>query len=156
MLVLVVLFVALLVFRALGAVGVSLFASWIDCTRYALAIMFLFTSTAHFSKMRHDFVRMMPKALPNPMAMVYFTGVCEILGAIGILVPRTCSFAGLCLCVFLMCVLPANTKAARESLTIGGRPATELWLRIPMQLLFLVLICWSTQPWHVFSGQLGS
>lgn len=153
MLVVSVLIVSLLVFRGLGALGISWFETWIAATRYALAVMFSFTATAHFTKMRHDFARMMPKALPNPMAMVYFTGVCEILGAIGILLPRTCSLAGLCLGVFLVCVLPANIKAAREGLTIGGRAATALWLRIPMQVLFIVLVFWSTQPWHLFSTE---
>ena len=151
MLVLIVLFVSLLIFHALGAVGISLFSTWMDCSRYALAVMFLFTSSAHFTKMRHDFARMMPKAIPNPMAMVYFTGVCEILGAIGVLVPRMRSLAGLCLCVFLLCVLPANIKEASERLTIGGRAATERWLRVPMQVLFLVLVFWSAQPWRLFA-----
>jgi uncharacterized membrane protein len=152
MLVLFVLVISLLVFRGIGALGVSVFATWVACTRYALAVMFLFTSTAHFNKMRHDLARMMPKVVSNPMAVVYFTGVCEILGAIGILTPRTRSLAGLCLVIFLLAILPANIKAARENLTIGGRTATALWLRIPMQILFLVLISWSTQPWALFSS----
>lgn len=152
MLVLFVLLISLLLFRGLGAIGVSLFGTWMASTRYALAVMFLFTSTAHFNKMRHDLVRMMPAIFRNPMPLVYFTGVCEILGALGILLPRTRSLAGFCLCLFLLTVLPANIKAARESLTIAGRRATALWLRIPMQLLFLVLIAWSTQPWRLFSN----
>jgi uncharacterized membrane protein len=152
MLVLFVLVISLLVFRGIGALGVSVFATWVACTRYALAVMFLFTSTAHFNKMRHDLARMMPKVVSNPMAVVYFTGVCEILGAIGILIPRTRSLAGLCLVIFLLAILPANIQAARENLTIGGRTATALWLRIPMQILFLVLISWSTQPWALFSS----
>jgi uncharacterized membrane protein len=150
MLVLLILFVSLLVFRGLGALGVSMFATWIDATPFALAVMFLFTSSAHFNKMRHDLARMMPRVFPNPMGMVYFTGVCEILGALGILVPRTRPLAGFCLCVFLLAILPANIKAARENLTIGGRVATALWLRVPMQLLFFVLIFWCTQPWRLF------
>jgi uncharacterized membrane protein len=152
MLVLLVLILCLLLFRGLGALGISTFDTWMASTRYALAVMFLFTSTAHFNKMRHDLARMMPAAFSNPMHLVYFTGVCEILGAIGILLPRARSLAGFCLCLFLVAVLPANIKAARESLTIGGRSATALWLRIPMQVLFLVLISWSTQPWRVFSS----
>jgi uncharacterized membrane protein len=150
MLAMFVLFASLLVFRGLGALGVSTFATWIASTRAALAVMFLFTSTAHFSKMRHDLARMMPAIFPNPMALVYFTGVCEIFGAIGILVPRTRVLAGFCLCVFLLAILPANIKAARDGLTIGGRAATILWLRIPMQILFLVLIFWCTQRWRLF------
>ena len=153
---LIVLFVSLLIFRAIGTLGISPFSSWIACTRFALAIMFLFTSSAHFTKMRHDLARMMPNIFPNPMAMVYFTGICEIFGAVGILVPRTRSLAGLCLCVFLLCILPANVKAAREGLAIGGRSATALWLRVPMQALFLVLTFWSTQPWLLFSHRLTS
>jgi uncharacterized membrane protein len=150
MLAMFVLFASLLVFRGLGALGVSTFATWMDSTRAALAVMFLFTSTAHFSKMRHDLARMMPAVFPNPMALVYFTGACEIFGAIGILVPRTRVLAGFCLCVFLLAILPANIKAARDGLTIGGRAATILWLRIPMQILFLVLIFWCTQRWRLF------
>jgi len=134
----------LLLFRSLGAVGVSTFHTWMDSRRCARAVMFLFTSATHFSKIRRELARMMASIFPNPMALVYFTGVCEIFGAIGILVPRTRSFAGLCLFVFLLAILPANVKAARERLTVGGRPATALWLRIPMQILFLVLIFWST------------
>ena len=32
---------------------------------------------------------MVPKAFPNPMAMLYFTGVCELAGAVGLLLPQT-------------------------------------------------------------------
>ena len=155
MLVLLVLFVSLLLFRGLGALGLPAFDTWITATRYALVVMFLFTSSAHFNKMRHDLARMMPSIVPNPMALVYFTGICEILGAIGILVPLTRSLAGLCLCLFLLAVFPANIKAARESLTVGGRRATELWLRLPMQVLFLALIIWTTQPWRLFRSFLS-
>jgi len=150
MLVLLVLVIALLVFRGLGALGLSTFDTWMASTRFALSAMFLFTSTAHFNKVRHDLVRMMPAVFPNPMPLVYLTGVCEILGAIGILLPQTRPLAGFCLLVFLLAILPANIKAARERVTIAGRPATALWLRIPMQILFLVLISWSTQPWRLW------
>lgn len=150
MIVLVVLFGSLLLFRGLGALGISIFDSWPASTRYALAVMFPFTSSAHFNKFRHDLARMMPRVFPNPMGMVYFTGICEILGAIGILVPQTRSLAGLCLVVFLLAVLPANVKAAREGVIIAGKQATPLWLRIPMQILFLVLLSWSTEPWRLW------
>jgi uncharacterized membrane protein len=148
--VLIVLIASLVTFRALGALGISIFATWMDSTRFALAVMFLFTSSAHFTKMRHDLARMMPAVFPNPMGLVYFTGVCEILGAVGILVPRTRSLAGFCLCLFLLAILPANIKATRDRLTIAGHAATALWLRIPMQVLFLVLIFWCTQPLRLF------
>ena len=54
MLVLIVLLAAWLVFRGVGAAGVHALASWQDCARYALVVMFVFTATAHFNKMKHD------------------------------------------------------------------------------------------------------
>jgi len=151
--VLLVLFISLLFFRGLGALGVSVFNDWMAATRFALATMFLFTSVGHFNKLRHDLARMMPSIFPNPMALVYFTGVCEIVGAIGMLLPQTRSLAGLCLFVLLLAILPANIKAARDGVTLAGRPATVLWLRIPAQILFLVLVSWSTQPWRLWPLQ---
>jgi uncharacterized membrane protein len=150
MVVLFVLFGSLLLFRALGALGVSTFDTWPASTRFALSVMFLFTSAAHFNKFRHDLARMMPAIFPRPMALVYFAGICEILGAIGILVPQTRSLAGLCLIVFLLAILPANVKAAREHVFIAGRPATSLRARIPMQFLFIALLCWTTEPWRLW------
>jgi uncharacterized membrane protein len=44
---------------------------------------------AHFNSMRTDLVAMVPPSIPNPELMVTFTGFCEVLGAIGLLVPRT-------------------------------------------------------------------
>ncbi len=150
MIVLFVLFGSLLFFRALGALGISIFDSWPGSTRCALAAMFLFTSSTHFNRFRHDLARMMPSIFPRPMGLVYFTGICEILGAIGILVPRTRSVAGLCLVVFLLAILPANIKAAREHVFIASRPATPLWSRIPMQILLIALLCWTTEPWRLW------
>jgi uncharacterized membrane protein len=76
------------------------------------------------------------------MAMVYFTGVCEIAGAIGLLVPRTRTLAGICLIVFLIAVFPANAKAAREHLPVAGKPATPLVFRFPLQIVFIGLVWW--------------
>jgi uncharacterized membrane protein len=89
--------------------------------------MFLFTAVAHFNEMRHDMVKMVPPWVPAPEAVVAITGVLEILGAIGL---------------FLVAVFPANVHAAMNEVQFGGRPATALWLRAPMQLLFIGLLWW--------------
>ena len=90
-------------------------------------------------------MRMTPFWVPIPKAAVTFTGSCEILGAVGILVPNVQSFAGLALIVLFICLLPANVHAARAGLTLRGKPVTPLWLRVPMQLVFIGLTWWSTQ-----------
>jgi uncharacterized membrane protein len=147
MIVLFVLPGSLLFFRALAALGASTFDSWLASTRFALAVMFLFTSSAISTNSATTWRAWMPAIFPHPMALVYFTGICEILGATGILVLQTRFLAGLCLVVFLRAILPANIRAARQHVTIAGKPATPVWFRIPMQILFIAVRCWTTEPW---------
>jgi hypothetical protein len=63
---LIVLFGSLLIYRALGAVGVAALSAWIDYASYALATMFLLTSVSHFAPLRRDLVAMVPPGWPRP------------------------------------------------------------------------------------------
>ena len=106
--------------------------------------MFLFTASAHFTSMRETLVRMVPKSVPYPRQMVLFTGICEIFGAIGMLIPVLQRAAGIGLILLMLAVLPANIRAARSAVTLGGQPATSLWLRVPMQVFFIGATVWAT------------
>lgn len=75
--------------------------------------------------------------------MVTFTGICEILGAIGLLVPRTRRLAAVALILLLLAVLPANVHAAQAGVTLGGTPATPVVPRVTLQALFIALLWWS-------------
>ena len=143
MIVLAILVGATLLARLLGVGGIEALDSWPAATRVGLAAMFLFTALAHFNSMRHDLARMLPPAVPQPLAVIYVTGLCEILGAIGLLLPITRTYAAAALIVFLIAVLPANIHAARAGVTLRNQPATPLIVRIPMQLLFIALTWWS-------------
>jgi len=72
--------------------------------------------------------------------MVTTTGVLEILGGVGLLIPLTAHAAAICLAILLVALFPANVRAAREGLTILGRPAMRLPLRRAMQLLFVAAL----------------
>ncbi len=63
----------------------------------------------HTLTTRPDLVRMVPSSIPNPELMVTVTGICEILRAIGLLVPRTRRVAAVALILFLVAVLPAKS-----------------------------------------------
>ena len=143
MAVLIVLVLVTLLARLAGQFGVAFLKGWAAATRLGLAAMFCFTAAAHFNSMRPDLIRMMPPGIPNPELMVTFTGICEILGAIGLLVPRTRRVAGVALILFLMAVLPANIHAARAGLTLAGSPVTPVVPRVAMQILFIALVWWS-------------
>ena len=140
MLVLIVLLVSWIAFRGMGAAGVHALSSWRDSARYALAVMFIFTATAHFNKMKHDLARMIPPFFPCPLLSVYVTGVLEVLGALGLMLPQHRRLAGICLIALLIGMFVANVNAAQS-----GKPATPLWLRAPMQVLFIALLWWSTR-----------
>lgn len=110
---------------------------WWHALRVALAVMFLFTASAHWGRRRPDLVRMVPPVVPWPDVMVSLTGVLEIIGAVGLLMPPVAPHAALGLTVMLIGIFPANVRAARQHLTIGGRPATPLALRAAIQIIFL-------------------
>ena len=136
----IVLVIATLLLKGIGVAGVELFNSWTWCLRGGLALMFLFTAAAHWGKQRNDLVAMVPSAFPHPGLIVSATGVLEILGAVGLLIPATAPVAAACLAMLLIALFPANIRAARDGLTIGGRPATALPLRTLLQLLFLAAV----------------
>jgi uncharacterized membrane protein len=140
---LIVLVAATLLARLAGRAGVRPLQQWAAATRLGLAVMLAFTASAHFNSMRADLVRMVPPAIPNPELMVTFTGVCEVLGAIGLLIPRTRRAAAVALILFLIAVLPANIHAARSALTLNGAPVTPLWPRVVLQIVFIWLVWWS-------------
>jgi uncharacterized membrane protein len=143
--VLVVLLVSWLVFRGMGVLGVSAWGTWQASADYALAVMFVMTGSAHFTKMKHDMQRMVPRVFPRPLGIVYATGMLEFLGAAGLLLPKVRSWAGMCPIVLLVAMFPANVRAARERLSLRGKPATALWLRAPMQVFFIGLIGWASR-----------
>ena len=145
MLVLIVLLAAWLVFRAIGSAGVHVLASWQHSALYALAVMFVFTATAHFNKMKHDLAQMIPSSFPQPLLIVYITGVLELLGAAGLMLPPFRRLAGICLIALLVGMFIANVNAAQRGVTLRGKPPTPLWLRAPMQILFIALLWWTTR-----------
>jgi uncharacterized membrane protein len=145
MVVLIVLLVSWLAFRGLGAAGVHALASWQDSARFALVVMLVFTATAHFNKIKHDLARMIPPFFPRPLLIVYVTGILEILGAVGLMLTPVRRLAGACLIGLLVGMFIANVNAAQKGITLRGQPATPLWLRAPMQVLFIALLWWSTR-----------
>ncbi|GGS34233.1 MULTISPECIES: DoxX family protein [Actinokineospora] len=121
--------------RLAGLVGVDWLDSWPHAARLGLAAMFLLTASAHFTEPRRThLIAMVPPALPNPAALVTLTGVLEIAGAIGLLVPSTAKIAAACLAALLVAMFPANIRAARAG---GGIKTMPLPLRALVQLAFI-------------------
>ena len=141
---LLVLVAATLLARAIGQFAAGSRPEWAAATRVGLAVMFCFTAAAHFNSMRADMIAMVPPSVPNPELMVTFTGICEILGAIGLLLPLTRRLAAVALIVMLMAILPANIHAARAGVALRGAPPTPVFPRVALQGLFIGLLWWSS------------
>jgi uncharacterized membrane protein len=133
----VVLIAGWLLLRGAGLAGVDTLDSWQPALRGALALMFAFTATAHFGSRRRDLIAMVPAAFPAPGLLVTATGLLELAGAAGLLVPATAQFAAVGLALLLLALFPANVRAAGAGITIGGRPATPLGPRTVLQVMFL-------------------
>ena len=140
---LIVLVVVTLMARSAGQFGLAPFRDWTAAVRIGLAVMFCFTATAHFNNMRPEMVAMVPPFVPNAALMVTVTGICEVLGAVGLLIPRTQRLAAVALIALMVAVLPANIYAAQAGVTFRGSPATPLIPRVALQLLFIGLLWWA-------------
>lgn len=140
---LIVLFMAAVLFLLAGQLGLLWFQPWTHALRGALACMLLVTSSAHWGKRRRDLIAMVPRALPNPGMIVTIAGLLEIAGAVGLILHATHRVAGLSLALLFILMFPANVRAAREHLTIGGRPVLGVLARGVIQIVFIAaaLLC---------------
>lgn len=117
----------------------------ITVLRVTLAVIFVAMGALHFvPNVARGMAAMIPPALvrpglPSRRALVVFTGLCEIAGGIGLLVPQTRLAAGIALIVFLIAVFPANAYAATDP-TRFGRAAIPFWPRLIAQLVLIALI----------------
>ncbi|WP_194817466.1 hypothetical protein [Nocardia sp. XZ_19_385] len=148
---LLLLVVPALLFRALGAFGVSRFSTWRSSAIHGLAVLLLMTGSAHFvpdsvtvMPSHADLVAMVPALVPFADFTVYATGVLELAGAIGLLIPATRPFAGLGLALLLVLMLPANVHVALNDIPLNGDPATPLWFRIPEQIGYIAVALWGS------------
>lgn len=132
--------VIFLLTQGLGLLGVTYFADWQNSLAVAVAVMLMITASAHWGTRRPDLIRMVPDTFPRPDLIVTVTGVLEIVGAIGIMLPATSRAASIGLALLLLAMFPANVKAARERLTIGGRPVPGLMTRTVLQIVFIAAI----------------
>jgi len=105
-----------------------------------LAIFYAVAGTGHIV-FADAVVRIVPGWVPAPRAVVIATGVCELAGAAGLLLPRWRRTAGWALAAYALCVWPANVQHAILDLTAGtGLP---IWYHAPRLALQPAIIWWA-------------
>jgi uncharacterized membrane protein len=113
--------------------------------RWVLALFYLTAGYVHLS-MPNTFMPVMPDWVPAPYQIILFTGVCEVAGAIGLIVPRTRWLAGLMLALYAIAVFPVNIKHAIYGPAIPG--IANMWLYHGPRLLLQPVLVW----WALYAG----
>ena len=111
--------------------------------RWLLTIGMVGAGLNHF-RSSGVYAGMMPAAFPDSwdLPLVYLSGVFEILGGLGLILPATRKVAAFGLIALLVAVFPANLNMAINHLPLGDQPVAAwlLWARLPLQA---VLIAWA-------------
>jgi uncharacterized membrane protein len=110
--------------------------------RYVLAAIYLVAGVAHL-RAPAGFVQITPAWVPAPELAVFFTGLCEIAGAVALaFVPRLRRGAGIGLAAYAVCVFPANINHALNDIAIGG-VQISWWYHGPRLLFQPVAVWWA-------------
>ncbi len=118
--------------------------------RIAFALAFVGMGVNHFRRgPAKVMARMIPPALRgtgalSPARLVLYTGICEVAGGVGLVVPATLipgvqHAAAMALIVFLIAVFPANAYAAAHPETFGSL-AIPFWPRFVAQVVLIGLL----------------
>lgn len=114
--------------------------------RWLLALIMIGGGVNHFVA-PDPYVAMMPAALPWHLELVYVSGVFEILGGLGLLIPQTRRLAAWGLIALLIAIFPANLNMALNHLPLAGKhvPQWALWARLPLQAVLIAWAWWYTR-----------
>jgi len=107
-------------------------------------LWFMLGGIAHFTNMEF-FLAIMPPWIGYHEEIVYISGVFEILGALGLLLPATRQWAGNGLMLLVICVTPANVHMWLNAELFPDVPEAFLSVRLVVQVGLLALIWWCTR-----------
>ncbi|MEP1448326.1 MAG: hypothetical protein ABJK37_19650 [Paraglaciecola sp.] len=116
----------------------------LNITKYAcwgLGIAFIFFFVGHLVE-TEGMVEMLPSWVPSRLALVYLTGLIELLIGIALFMPRYQPLAAKLAIVVFVIFFPANIYAALNGIGLGGHQWGPVYLLIrgPLQI---ILIAWA-------------
>jgi uncharacterized membrane protein len=121
----------------------------------AIAFFFITGGVAHFF-VADFFIMAMPDYLGYHKELVTISGLFEILGAIGILVPQTRLLAGYGLIALIIAVYPANINMALHPEKFTEISEFFLYIRLAFQVLFIWFVWWAITPERLENKHINS
>jgi uncharacterized membrane protein len=113
--------------------------------RYAMAAFYIVAGVNHF--VRPDFyLSLIPPYFPLHAELVVLTGVLEIVLGILVAIPRTAALAAWGIILMLIAFLPVHVHMLVNNHLYPEAPTSVLWLRFPIQALFILWAYWYTAP----------
>ncbi len=115
--------------------------------RQLMSLCMVFSGISHFIILE-QYIAIIPEFLPDPATIVYVSGVLEILGGVGLLIPQVSLFAawGLGWVFIAICIASIDMIVANTPLTTIPM---NLWLQIsilPLQFVLILWAWWLSQP----------
>jgi uncharacterized membrane protein len=108
---------------------------------YLMALLYVAAGINHFLNPK-IYLGIMPPFLPQPLLLVYISGLFEVLLGLLLLVPATRTLAAWGIIVLLLAVFPANIQMAVNYLQTENPRLWLALLRLPLQGM---LIWWAWQ-----------
>ena len=117
-------------------------------TRFVLAGSFVAVGIHHFVNPT-PYLMIMPPYLPWHLELVYISGVFEVMGGVGLLIPSVRRQAAWGLIALLVAVYPANIHMLMNTIYLPDMPKEEwiLWMRMPLQFVFALGVLWTGELW---------
>ncbi len=106
--------------------------------KFIFAFAFIAGGVFHFIKPKL-YLSIMPPYLPWHLALVYLSGVAEVILGLLLLFPSTQALAAWGLIALLIAVFPANVHMALNSTEFTPLKPIFLWLRLPLQAVLIAI-----------------
>ncbi len=116
-----------------------------EILRGILSVCIIIVGITHFIR-PDQYARIVPPPFP-PLASVYISGVFEILGGIGLLIPFVSVAAAWGLISLFIAVFPANIYMTLHNIELEGIPHSQaLYIaRLPFQAVLIAWAWWYTR-----------
>jgi uncharacterized membrane protein len=113
------------------------FGRWQKVLRVVVALPLFVSGVGHFVRMEM-FASIVPPIFPQREFLVILTGIFELAGAIGLLLPRSTRMASTCLGVLMIAVFAANIYVANRA--VDGLHMPSVPVRTVLQAFYIVLL----------------
>lgn len=115
-----------------------------EILKWLFGVLFVLAGANHFIHTSF-YVSIMPRYLPWHTALVYASGVAEIVLGVMLLFRRSERLAAWGMVALIIAVTPANIQMAIHTELYPDYSQLALWARLPLQLVLIAWALWFTR-----------